>query len=138
MAAISVTAPRRAQPEPRPAPATGPDLRVVGERARRGRAGVLAAVVIGVFIALFCSAILHTVLVSGQHRLDGMQSEIEDRQSENHRLRLRADRLESSGRIVEAATRDGMVRPDEITWLAPGPEAPAPPPVAGADTDGSG
>lgn len=128
MAAISVTAPRR-EAKPRSAPARRPDLRVVGERTRRGRAGVVAAlVVIGMFVALFCSAVLHTVLVSGQHRLDGMQSKIEVRQAQNHRLRLRADKLESSGRIVEAATRDGMVRPDRITWLAP--------PPAGADGSG--
>lgn len=128
MAAISVTAPRR-EATPRSDPSRRPDLRVVGERSRRGRAGVVAAlVVIGMFVALFCSAVLHTVLVSGQHRLDGMQSKIEVRQAQNHRLRLRADKLESSGRIVEAATRDGMVRPDRITWLAP--------PPAGADGSG--
>jgi len=88
---------------------------------------VAALTVVGVFLALFCSTVLHTVLVSGQHRLDGMQGQIEDRQAHNHRLRLRADQLESSGRIVEAATRGGMVRPDTITWLAPRP-----------GTDGSG
>ncbi len=139
MAAIPVTAPRRAQPAPRSEPDARPDLRVVGARARRGRAGVVAALlVVGVFVALFASAVLHTILVSGQHRLDGMQGDIEERQARNHRLRLRADRLESSQRIVEAATRDGMIRPDEIIWLAPRPGGPANPPTAGADPDGSG
>jgi cell division protein FtsB len=97
-----------------------PDLRVVGRPNRQRRTGVrLAAGVLALFLALFSNAVAHSVLVSGQERLDGLNTQLEQQQAENQRLHLRAAALESPNRIVEAAKDLGMVQPEQTEWLAP-------------------
>ena len=105
---------------PRRSGATRPDLRVVGRATRQRRTGVrLAAGVLALFLALFGNAVAHSVLVSGQERLDGLNARVEQQQAENQRLHLRAAALESPNRIVEAAKDLGMVPPAQTEWLAP-------------------
>ena len=82
-----------------------PDLRVVGRRpgADPGAPGArLAAGLLALFLALFTNAVAHSVLVSGQERLDGLNARVEQAQAENQRLHLEAAELESPSHIVEA------------------------------------
>ena len=100
-----------------------PDLQVVRRSTRRRRTGVrLAAGVLALFLALFSNAVAHSVLVSGQERLDGLNTQLEQQQAENQRLHLRAAALESPNHIVEAAKDLGMVQPDHTEWLNADPE----------------
>jgi cell division protein FtsB len=112
-------APRRsgARPDLRVA---RPDLQVARRPTRQRRTGVrLAACVLALFLALFGNAVAHSVLVSGQERLDGLNTQLEQQQAENQRLHLRAAALESPNRIVEAAKDLGMEQPAQTEWLAP-------------------
>lgn len=116
-------------PAPRPRPGTGattgpgrPDLRVV-EDARRSRAGIYGALVATlIFGTLFLNAGFHTLLVSGQQRLDTLNDRVLEQQKLNQRKRVEVAGLESPDRIVQAAKKDNMVLPDEVHWLSPGPE----------------
>lgn len=152
---MAVTVPaRRPMPAParRPAPRTTvrprperqqarPRLRVVddtrlGIAARRRRARLI--VVVAAFTAaglLFALAASNAMLVSGQARLDRLQRDVAEAQSQYSENRLRVAQLESPDRIVEAArARLGMVPPPAVTYLTPSeavadevgrPEAPA-------------
>ncbi|MEJ7584623.1 MAG: hypothetical protein WKF43_11185 [Acidimicrobiales bacterium] len=107
---------------PRTSPPTRPDLHVV-EVARHGRAGIYGAITVAViFGTLFLNAGFHTVLVSGQQRLDSLNDRVVEAEKRNQSLRLEVAGLESPGRIVEAAQRDAMVLPSEVHWLSPGPD----------------
>ena len=78
------------------------------------------------FVAFLGSAVFHSVLVSGQQRLDRMDRRLEQRQQELSRAQLRVAELKSPARIVAAAQRSGMIVPGHTTWLA------AKPPTTGA------
>ena len=45
---------------------------------------------LALFLALFTNAVAHSVLVSGQERLDGLNASVEQEQADNQRLHLRA------------------------------------------------
>ena len=114
-----VHAPQRL-PVRRPAPR---HLRVV-ERDRSRRLPspavltVLGAAVL--FAMLFALAAFHTVLVSGQERLDRLETRVAEQQDRYQRLRLSVAQLESPQRIVaEAAGRLGMVPAPATTYLTP-------------------
>lgn len=98
-----------------------PGLRVV-EVPRRSRTGLYAAsIVLVLFCSLFLNAGFHTVLVSGQQRLDTLHGQVVAQEKANERLRLLVAGLESPARIVEEAKRNDMVLPAEVRWLSPGP-----------------
>ena len=111
---------------PRPQPQGRPRLRVVDDarlaaahRRRRMRLVVVVAAV-GVAGCLFALAAFNAVLVSGQARIDGLQRQVSEAQSEYSRNRLRVAELEAPGRIVQVAQeRLGMVPPPGVTYLTP-------------------
>ncbi len=146
--ATATAAPTRARVAPRPTPrstptaarareARRPELRVVSPPPRRypARAVVLVAGVV-VFAAMLVSAMFHSVLVSGQDRIDDL-----GRQITLERKGLAQDRLELAGlsspeRIATEAERLGLVFAERQTWIRPG-EGNAPV-VTGGDADGEG
>ncbi len=117
---------RSSAPATRPEAPHRPHLTVVAPAPRRSRAGLRAAVtLVVVFLALFLNAVCHTVLVSGQQQLDSLNREVEASQQRNQRLRLEVAGLESPNRIVAAASRAGMVVPDQTHWLSARPDGSA-------------
>lgn len=121
-ATAAAAAPRRRSAPARPASRepVRPELRVVEAPARSSRAPLAVAMaVVVLFGALFANAMFHSVLVSGQERLDTLNLRVEQEQARNQRLRLKVADLESPLRIVRAAERDGMVWPGTITWVQP-------------------
>ena len=119
MTAPLSTAPARRRPASRPAE-TGPDLHVVGRPRRDRPVGlIVAATVIVLFGALFLNAIFHSILVSGQARLDGLNQSVSQAETSNQQRRLKVATLESPGRIVHAAKAAGMVQPDTVHWVMP-------------------
>jgi hypothetical protein len=74
---------------------------------------------LALFLALFGNAVAHSVLVSGQERLDGLTSEVEREQARNEKLHLRAAELEAPDRIVNEAKRMGLIPAQQTTWLTP-------------------
>ena len=101
-----------------------PSRRVVGIL------GTLAVLL--VFGSLLALAVLHTLLVQNQLRLDRLGAEIEAEQDRAVELRLEVARLAAPERILAEAARLGMVVPDARGWLVPvepgDPDAPLPPP----------
>lgn len=97
-----------------------PDLRVVP--APRPTAAILAAALVVVFGVLLATAALNTMLVSGQRDLDRMETEILEGERRNQALALEVAELETPDRIKDAALADGMVEPDEVTWITPRPD----------------
>ena len=100
----------------------------IGAVQRRGRqrrstgrsplalAGVLAAT--GAFAALLFIAGFHSVLVSGQHDVDGLQARLTAGRGQTQLLRMEVARLESPGRILDVARgRLGMQPPPELFYL---------------------
>lgn len=115
------TAPHR-RPAARPPAEARPRLAVVPEprRPRVARVAALAGVVL--LVALLGSAVAHTHLVSGQRDLDHLDTEIRATERTNVALRLRVAELESPARIVAEARRQGMIVPEEVTWVSPDPD----------------
>jgi len=133
-------APKRA-PSARPARGRPPvkdrrHLRAVPEpkRARpprrtRPSIGTLCASAVVVFFVLaFGIAVLHTVLVQGQGRLDRLQADVAESQATHQRLRVRLAELESPSRVVDQATQLGMVSPEDVQFLTPVAPGSATPP----------
>ena len=131
-----MTSPVRApRPTPRgiapvPAPSSRPDLRVVGEPVRRSRAGVwVAASVVVVFAALVMVAMAHSMLVSGQARLDQVNAQVRSERELLQREPLRLADAQSPAHITSEAQRLGMVQTEQPDWLSPragGPPAAVP------------
>ena len=113
-------APRRAAaPIVAPERSRRPDLRVVGEPRRRTRtkvAVVLAGLVL--FGSLLASAVLYSVLVSGQARLDHLDKTITSEQGNLQRSQLALADSQSPARIAEAARALGMVPALDQNWLS--------------------
>ena len=121
---IPVPQPRR---EPR---ARTRHLRVVGrDRSRLGitlspRAGVALTVL--AFLALFCVAASHALLIQNQAEVDELDERVAVEQARYEELRLEVAQLESPQRIMDEAINTlGMVPPGETVWLTP--DEPAPP-----------
>lgn len=124
-------------PQGLPQPATrradpSPELRLVGAPGVGRRAGraVLILAVVGMFAALLISAVFHSVLVSGQQRLDRLDQRVRTDQQRLADARLRVAMLSSPQRVVAAAQKQGMVVPDRVTWLTTPPPVSSPAPAA--------
>lgn len=100
-----------------------PDLRVVPDGATRrqpARVGLFAGVgLAGLFALLFAVAVLQTVLVQGQLRLDDLQSDVAEGQVRLQDLRSDVAELDSPARIVEWAEGQGLVEPDAVQTVVP-------------------
>lgn len=109
-----------------------PDLYVVEPSRRRLRTRVVVGLaVVVVFGALLASAVLHSLLVSGQDHLDEVGREIRTEQELLAKDRIRLADLQSPERIAVEAERLGMVAAETQTWLSP--DGDAPPVVTGGD-----
>lgn len=118
-----VPAPARRPPG---APAPARRLRVVDDarmrNAARRRRTRLVVVMAAVFAAgcLFALAAFNALLVTGQGRLDQLQQQVAEAQSEYSANRLRVAELEAPAHIVRVAQeRLGMRPPDAVTYLTP-------------------
>lgn len=119
MLATRTTAPDRS-PAPREERRDRNHLRVVVEQSLPGRSA--AVVVASIFTVLLATAALNTVLVANQRDLDQVEARIREGEQRNQSLRLRVAELEVPARIKAAAAADGMIEPDEVTWLTPEPD----------------
>ena len=111
-------------------------------RRRYPVVAVMSVAVIVVFGSLLISAMVHSMLVSGQAHLDDLGTQIrhERRGLEDDRLRLAE--ASSPQRLAAKAERIGLVVAERQTWIRPGSDAE--PVVTGGDstptpatTDGS-
>lgn len=128
-----VTAPSRPRHQPAPAPVrrhlrpvpAAPARPVKPEGRRRLRPQVALTLALGAFfLILFGVALLQTVLVQGQVRLDGLRADVAERQTEVQLLRDDIARRESPENIVGAGEAMGMVAMDP-TYVSQMPEADA-------------
>jgi cell division protein FtsL len=71
------------------------------------------------FLVLFGVAVLQTVLVQGQLRLDTVRADVATRQNEAQTLRNRVAELESPGHIIDTATGMGMTVAGDRTIVIP-------------------
>ncbi len=119
MSPTVATSPARAPSRPRHRPTATPPrrhLRPVPEqpvRAPRGRRRlrpqVALTIAVGVFfLILFGVALLQTALVQGQLRLDGLQADVAERQTEAQRLRNLVAEGGAPDNIRRLATEMGM------------------------------
>jgi hypothetical protein len=73
-----------------------------------------------VMAALFGLAAFNAMLVSGQDRLDHLEKQVAEAQSEYSANRLKVAQLEAPGHVVQVAQqRLGMVPPPGVTYLTP-------------------
>ena len=122
-------APRRAAPAPERI--RRPDLRVVGEPSRRSRTAMVVAIAgVALFASLLASAVLYSVIVSGQARLDRLDKKIETEQQDLQRAKLALADARSPARIATLAAHRGMVLADQQSWVSP--DSNAPPIVTGS------
>lgn len=115
--------PRRNGPAAAPsrAAARRPELYVVGAPRRRAHTGaILTVATLVVFGSLLASAVLHSLLVSGQAHLDDLNTRIRVEQDQLQREQLRLASYQSPERIAREASRLGMVPADRQTWISPG------------------
>lgn len=117
---------RQGAPLRRPQLAEPRQLRLVDDArlrvaARRRRMRVLV-VGVGVIVlgALFGLAAFNAVLVSSQGRLDQLQRDVAEAQSQYSANRLQVAELEAPEHVVKVAQeRLGMVSPPRVTYLTP-------------------
>lgn len=133
MTATATAPARQVEPKraaPRPTPRSGANgsaarvprpLQVVEPPKRRypARAVAIAAVAL-VFGSMLTSAVFHSVLVSGQARIDELGRQITVAEKGLAQDRLELARLSSPGRIATEAERLGLVVADRQTWIRPG------------------
>jgi cell division protein FtsL len=119
---LRITVPRRERElgqEPAGAEKRRPDLRVV-PRFRRRRAGVVAllvcVVVFGVMLGLVA---FQAKIAADQQRLDHIDQETSNAQTEYERLRVIIAQLEAPQAVISAAKEKGMVLPDSVTYVTP-------------------
>ena len=125
IARAQIAAPSRVRPA-RPARPARPRLRVVDAPTARRRLGAIGILLVfGLFALLFGLVVFQTVLVQNQHRIDTLDSQVQDEQARFQQLRLEAAQLEAPARIVDAANRLGMVPPPGTTYLTPSASAAA-------------
>src|SRR5437763_12761045 len=112
-------------PEPRRA-APRPPLRLVNDarlkaahRRRRARFIVVLAAVVAAG-SLFLLAAFNAMLVTGQARIDHLQKQVAEAQTQYSANRLKVAELEAPSHVVAVAQqRLGMVPPHDVTYLAP-------------------
>lgn len=124
----------RHQPDPppvrrhlRPVPTEAPTRDRAPRRRLRPQVALTMAIAV-FFVILFGVALLQTVLVQGQLRLDGLRADVTARQAEAQVLRADVAAAESPARIVELAEGLGMVEPETVTHVLPPPQADTPVP----------
>jgi hypothetical protein len=117
---------RRPRPEVAPQPRPRPRLRLVDDArlkaAQRRRRTRLVLFVAGLLATgcLFALAAANAMLVSGQGRLDQLEKQVADAQSQYSANRLKVAELESPDHIVgQAQSRLGMVPPPSVGYLTP-------------------
>ncbi len=101
-----------------------PDSAARGQgRTRTLTVGAAVAVVVGLFAIVF----LHVVLSQGQVKLDRLETQAEELEAQNQRLRVEVAELESPNRVVsEARQKLGMAPPTSIISIGGSPPATAP------------
>ena len=119
---LRITVPRREREpghEPAGAEKRRPDLRVV-PRSRRRRAGLVAlgvcVVVFGVMLGLVA---FQAKIAADQQRLDHIDQETSNAQTEYERLRVIVAQLEAPQAVISAAESRGMVVPDKVSYITP-------------------
>ena len=119
--AAPVRRPRpEAVPQPRPRLRIVSDARLKAAHRRRRTRLVLFATGLLATGCLFALAAANAMLVSGQGRLDSLESKVAEAQSQYSTNRLKVAQLESPDHIVQAAQqRLGMVPPPGVTYLTP-------------------
>ncbi len=119
---LRITLPRREHEvgqEPAGAEKRRPDLRVVPRRRRR-RAGVVALVVcVVVFGVMLGLVAFQAKIAADQQRLDRVDQETSNAQTEYERLRVIVAQLESPQAVISAAKDKGMDVPDSVTYITP-------------------
>ena len=106
-------------------------LRVVRPRRRHLHTGpVVAVALVVVFASVLASAVFHSVLVTGQGRLDDLQGRVARSTQDVARQRLALAEAQSPDKLAAAAQTLGLVIPPKQIWLAtPAPDGTTPPPV---------
>ena len=90
----------------------------------------MAVALVVVFTSLLASAVFHSVLVSGQGKLDDLQGRVARARQDVAQERLALAEAQSPDKLAAAAQKLGLVVPRKQTWLAtPGPDGTTPPPV---------
>jgi len=89
--------------------------------------------VLVVFGSMLVAAMFHSVLVSGQARIDELGREITAQQKGLAQDRLELARMSSPERIATEAERLGLVVAEQQTWIRPGSHAE--PVVTGGTSD---
>lgn len=116
----------RAAPAPRPTRRSRPELYVVEPARRRlGTRVVVGLAVVVVFAALLASAVLHSLLVSGQDHLDEVRQQIRVEQELLAKDRIVLADHQSPERIAGEAERLGLVPAASQTWLSPTGDTPS-------------
>lgn len=106
----------RARPQQKAAPSR-PRLQLVRQVGGL-RPGIVGTVVISlVFSTLFVLAVLQAVLVQGQLKLDQLDREIRQRETERSRREVEVATAESPDRIQAEAVNHGLVTPPDVVFL---------------------
>lgn len=79
--------------------------------------------VLVVFGSMLVAAMFHSVLVSGQARIDELGREITAQEKALAQDRLELARMSSPDRIASEAERLGLVVAERQTWIRPGSDA---------------
>ncbi len=106
----------RTRPQQKAAPSR-PRLQLVRQVGGL-RPGIVGTVVISlVFSTLFVLAVLQAVLVQGQLKLDQLDREIRQRETERSRREVEVATAESPDRIQAEAVNHGLVTPPDVVFL---------------------
>jgi hypothetical protein len=96
---------------------TGPLLRLLPRRSVSLRATVAISALL-FFSVLAGSVTIQAQRIEGQHRLDGVRTELESAEQINRALRAEVAIAESPQRVKAEAVRMGMVEPGPVLPLA--------------------
>ncbi len=82
---------------------------------------MICAGLLFVFGSLLASAVFHALLAQGQQRLDRLDHRVSVAQQRYDQLRLQLDQLSAPQRIIDEATKLGMVAPADVQTITPPP-----------------